>query len=130
MNEKQQIRRRLRTILVISGTVSLSLGLIGIFVPLLPTTPFLLLAAACYARSSPRFYKWLLSNKYLGTYIENYRSKKGVPLKVKIFTATLLWTTIGASIIFAANDNLIVQLILVAIATGVTAHILSLKTLK
>jgi hypothetical protein len=129
MNPKKPIDSRLRVILIVAGTASLSLGILGIVVPILPTTPFLLLAAACYARGSQRFYNWLLNNRCLGTYIRNYIEKKGIPLKVKIFTITLLWTTISISVILI-SPNLIVQVILVVIATGVTAHVLSLKTLN
>ena len=127
MNPQKPIDSKLRIILIAAGTASLSLGILGIVVPILPTTPFLLLAAACYARGSQRFYSWLLNNKYIGTYIRNYLEKKGVSLKVKIFTITLLWTTISISVILI-SPNLIVQVILVVIAAGVTAHVLSLKT--
>ena len=129
MDQKKQVNRRLRVILIIAGTVSLSLGIVGIVLPVLPTTPFLLLAAVCYARSSQRFYNWLLGNRYLGIYIRNYLEKRGIQLKVKIFTIAWLWLTISASVILI-SPNLIVQVILVVIATGVTAHVLSLKTLN
>ena len=107
----------------------MGLGIIGILVPLLPTTPFLLLAAACYARSSQRFYHWLLSNRWFGNYIRNYLEKKGIPLKVKVLTITLLWVTIGCSIAFAIQI-LVVRVILLSIAIGVSIHILSIRTLK
>ena len=107
----------------------MGLGIIGIFVPVLPTTPFLLLAAACYARSSQRFYDWLLSNKYFGNYIRNYLERKGVPLKVKVLTIILLWITIGSSVAFAVQ-SFVVRLILVLIALGVSIHILCIRTLK
>ena len=129
MNQKKQLDCRLRVILIIAGTVSLSLGIVGIVLPVLPTTPFLLLAAFCYARSSQRFYNWLLGNRYLGIYIRNYLEKRGVRLKVKIFTIAWLWLTISASVILI-SPNIIVQVILVIIAAGVTAHVLSFKTLK
>jgi len=95
----------------------------------LPTTPFLLLAAACYARSSQRFYHWLLYNRWFGNYIRNYRQRRGIPLKVKVLTITLLWVTIGVSAIFAVQ-SLVVRIILVLIAIGVSIHVLSLKTLE
>jgi len=82
----------------------LGLGIIGIFLPILPTTPFLLLAAACYARSSKRFYDWLIGNKWLGTYIRNYMEGKGIPLKVKVFTTSLLWITILFSVFLIIYD--------------------------
>jgi len=119
----------IRIPLIIAGTFFVGLGIVGIFVPVLPTTPFLLLAAACYARSSQRFYSWLLNNKWYGNYIRNYLQRRGVPLKVKILTVTLLWITIGASVAFAVQ-TLVVRLILVLIAIGVSIHILSIRTLK
>jgi len=119
----------IRILLIIAGTFFVGLGIVGIFVPVLPTTPFLLLAAACYARSSQRFYSWLLNNKWFGNYIRNYLERKGVPLKVKALTVTLLWITIGFSVAFAVQ-TLVVRLILVLIAIGVSIHILSIRTLK
>ncbi len=126
---KTRARNWIRPLLVTFGTLFVGLGIVGIFVPVLPTTPFLLLAAACYARSSPRFYHWLLYNRWFGNYIRNYRQRKGIPLKVKVLTITLLWVTIGASVIFAVQA-LLVRIILILIAIGVSIHVLSLKTLK
>jgi len=128
-NKATAIRTWIRILLIIAGTFFVGLGIVGIFVPVLPTTPFLLLAAACYARSSQRFYGWLLNNKWFGSYIRNYLEKKGVPLKVKVATVTLLWITIGSSVAFAV-EILVVKLILVIIAIGVSIHILSVRTLK
>lgn len=112
---------------VIVGTLSLGLGVIGVFVPLLPTTPFLLLAAACYAKGSERFYKWLLQNRWFGTYIKNYRNGKGIPLKVKVFTIITLWVTILFSTFMFISDVLI-QILLIIIAIGVSLHITTIKT--
>jgi len=128
-NNAKAIRTWLRILLVIAGTFCVGLGIVGIFVPVLPTTPFLLLAAACYARSSQRFYSWLLNNKWFGSYIRNYLERKGITLRVKVITLTLLWITIGASAAFAV-ETLALKLILVIIAIGVSIHILSLRTLK
>ncbi len=119
----------IRIILIIAGTVSLCIGIIGIFIPLLPTTPFLLLSAACYARSSKRFYRWLMENRYFGKYIKNYRERKGIPLKVKIYACSLLWITVLVSFIFFL-ENVIIKIALIIIASIVTYHIFSLKTLK
>jgi len=118
-----------RISLIIAGTLSVGLGILGIFVPVLPTTPFLLIAAACYARSSQRFYGWLLNNRWFGNYIRSYLERKGVPLKMKVLTLTLLWITIGSSVTFAVQ-NFVVRLILVLIAVGVSLHILFIRTLK
>jgi uncharacterized membrane protein YbaN (DUF454 family) len=105
------------------------MGILGILLPLLPTTPFLLLAAACYAKGSKRFYNWLLNNKFFGKYIINYREGRGIPIKSKIATIILLWLTISYSVIFVVTI-FIVQLLLILIAIGVTYHILTIKTLK
>ena len=97
--------------------------------PLLPTTPFLLLAAACYLRSSQRFYNWLLGNRLLGSYIKNYLEGKGMPLRAKIFSISLLWITIGYSVIFVV-EALPIRVVLALIAIGVTTHILHIRTFK
>ena len=119
----------LKVILVASGTFFLVLGIIGIFIPLLPTTPFLLLAAACYARGSKKFYSWLVHNKWLGEYIKNYQEGRGIPLTVKILSITLLWMTISFSTIIIVS-NILIRIILILIAIGVTIHIVSIKTLE
>lgn len=121
--------RLIRGILVLAGTCFLVLGIMGIFLPLLPTTPFLLLAAACYARSSKRFYDWLLNNRWFGSYIKNYREGRGISLKLKIVTLALLWGTITYSAFFVV-DEFYWRIILLVIAVGVTIHILKTRTLK
>jgi uncharacterized membrane protein YbaN (DUF454 family) len=118
-----------RGALVFAGTSFLALGIVGVFLPLLPTTPFLLLAAACYARSSKRFYDWLLYNRLFGSYIRNYREGRGISLKLKVVTLALLWGTITYSTFFVV-DKLYWRIILLVIAVGVTIHILKTRTLK
>ena len=119
----------LSRILVGSGTFFLVIGIIGIFIPILPTTPFLLLAAACYARGSKKFYNWLINNKWLGEYIKNYREGRGIPLTVKILSITFLWITIAFST-FVIVSIFLVQVILIIIAIVVTIHILTIKTME
>jgi len=114
-------------LLIFAGTVFTATGIIGIFVPILPTTPFLLLAAACYLRSSQRFYNWLLGNRFFGAYVSNYLHGRGMPRKIKIATIFLLWLTISCSIIFAVQA-LVIRIILLVIAVGVMVHILLIKT--
>lgn len=114
-------------LLIVAGSLFVALGFVGIFLPLLPTTPFLLLAAGCYARSSERFYDWLINNKYMGGYIRNYREGKGVPARVKVVTLLLLWITIGTTVIFGLI-GLISRIVLVIIATAVTVHIACIRT--
>jgi hypothetical protein len=117
----------LNKLLIFSGTFFLIIGIIGIFIPILPTTPFLLLAAACYAKGSTKFYNWLINNKWFGEYIKNYRERRGIPLSVKIISITMLWITIAGSI-FIIVSNLLIQIFLISIAVGVTIHILTIKT--
>ena len=111
-----------RRLLIAAGTLCTGLGIIGIFVPILPTTPFLLLAAACYMRSSERFYRWLTNNRVFGAYVRNYIEGRGMPVRIKVFTILILWLTIGLSITFAVQD-LVIRIMLVCIAVGVTVHI-------
>ena len=108
---------------------SLALGILGIFLPLLPTTPFLLLTAALYFKSSPRLYNWLLNQKHLGPYIRNFRENKAIPLRAKIISISLMWITMLYCVFFIV-PYMWVKVILLIIAAGVTYHILSFKTLK
>lgn len=116
-----------RWLLIAAGSVSVALGIVGAFLPLLPTTPFLLLAAACYARSSKRLYAWLHGNRFFGRYLSDYRDGRGVPLKVKVATLLLLWVTIGCSA-FLAVDATWVRIVLALVAVCVTLHIWCIKT--
>ncbi len=117
-----------RSILIASGSLALSLGLLGIFLPLLPTTPFMLIAAACYARSSQRLYKWLLQHRWFGAYIHNWREHRAIPRRTKIAMLLLLWTTLCLSVFFVVDVG-IVRLLLLGIGLGVTLLILNLKTM-
>lgn len=126
-NKKQRV---ISALLLVAGTISLALGAIGIFLPILPTTPFLLLSAACYLRSSKRMHKWLLSNRWFGEYIRNYQEGRGIPLKTKIATVIVLWAAIIYSAFIALDEILIAQVALLLIALGVSIHIVRLPTLK
>lgn len=118
-----------RALLVIAGVVSVGLGLVGAFVPVLPTTPFLLLAAACFVRSSHRLHHWLLSNRLFGDYLRRYRDGEGLPLASKLATLALLWATLAVSAFVAVPTRLWwVRLLLLAVGTGVTVHVLRIKT--
>jgi len=121
--------RLLKGTLIVLGTCFVGLGVLGIFLPLLPATPFFLLAVACYARSSKRFYDWLLDNRLFGSYIRNYREGRGISPKLKVVTLALLWGTITYSATFVV-DELYWRIILLVIAVGVTKHILKTRTLR
>jgi len=118
-----------RTLFIILGSLCVGLGIVGILVPLLPTTPFLVLAAWLYAQSSDRFYQWLINNRWFGSYIRNYREGLGIPLGHKIVTISLLWLTIGASCWFVV-DQWWLRVILLCIAAGVTYHLVSIKNYR
>lgn len=111
---------------LILGTAFLSTGAVGIFIPVLPTTPFILAAFFCFTKSSKKAEKWILKNRYLRSYIENYKNKKGVPLDVKIKSIIFLWISLLGSLLFFNQKNLYIILILVGIV--VTVHIFLLKT--
>lgn len=116
-------------IFAVAGTISLALGAAGVFLPILPTTPFLLLSATCYYKGSERMHRWLLNNKLFGSYIRNYKERKGISQTGKILTLSLLWTTICYSALFLMN-NYIMQIVLFAVAVAVTVHVMTLPTFK
>lgn len=116
-------------IFVVAGTISLGLGALGVFLPVLPTTPFLLLSAAFYYKGSERMHRWLLNNKLFGNYIKNYKEGRGIALKAKAITLCLLWTTICYSAFFIVN-MIALQIVLFVIAGGVSIHILTLPTFR
>jgi uncharacterized membrane protein YbaN (DUF454 family) len=128
-NENITSQKVVRALFFVAGSVSLALGSIGIVLPVLPTTPFLLLALACYCRSSKRMTKWVLTNKYFGSYIRRYKEGKGIPIKTKILALAALWITISYSAFFIVNIG-IVQLILFAIAIAVSVHTIRLPTYR
>ena len=118
-----------KLLLVACGTLCVALGVIGIFLPIMPTTVFLLMAAACYARSSERFYQRLLNQRYLGSYIRNHREGRGMKRRDKTLTLVLLWIGIGATIIFSV-DALWGRLVLLGIATAVTVHVAKIPAFR
>ncbi len=114
---------------IVIGFISLALGIIGVFVPLLPTTPFLLLTATLFFRASPRLYQRLIQNRWCGKIIENYQKGKGVSNQIKIYALLMLWGSILSTIIFMEN-HLLVELFLLLIASAVSVHIIFLKCVK
>ncbi|MCL5877899.1 MAG: YbaN family protein [Candidatus Bathyarchaeota archaeon] len=129
-------RKVTKALWLVAGLICVGLGTIGMVLPLLPTTPFLLAAAACFCKSSTRMYNWLLNNKWFGEYIRNYKEGRGLPIKTKVTALTVLWATIGVSTVFFLSRLLPpplvlpMQLIMVAVAVGVSVHILRLPTFK
>ena len=115
----------MKALLIACGTLCVVLGVIGIFLPLMPTTVFLLLAAACYARSSERFHRRLVEHPWLGSYI---RQRNGMSVRHKAFTLMLLWVTLGATMIWTA-DALWLRVLLALVGLGVTMHVVRLPGL-
>lgn len=121
--------RLLRLVLLGSGFAAVGLGTLGIFVPLLPTVPFLLLAAACFARSSERFHDWLMEHPHLGPVLHGYLSGQGIPARAKIGALILLWISIPVSVFFFIS-LLWVQILLIGIGLAVTIHLLQLPQMQ
>jgi len=122
--------REIKTALYMTGgIICIILGFVGIFLPVLPTTPFILLAAFLFTRSSNRALQWLLNNRWFGSRIRNYREGRGMAARDKAVSLLSLWVTIGLTTVLVV-DNLWVQLILVGIASGVTFHLLRIKTYR
>ncbi|CAD5109660.1 YbaN family protein [Zestomonas carbonaria] len=119
--------RGLRYALLAVGWLSVLLGVIGIFLPVLPTTPFLLLAAACFARSSERFYHWLIEHPKLGPWVRDYLDGNGIPLKGKVYSIGLMWTSISISCYLVQRPW--AWIFMLTSATLVTVYILKQKTL-
>lgn len=119
----------MKIVLIVIGSIALVLGIMGIFVPLLPTTPFLLLAAALFVRSSPRLYKWLLSQKHLGPYIRNFREHKAIPLRAKIISISMVWLTL-LYCAYILHERPWLSVLMITLAIAITWHILSYKTLR
>lgn len=109
------------------GWLSVALGVVGIFLPVLPTTPFLLLAAACFMRSSKRFYLWLVNHPQLGPWVVDYLSGQGIPLKGKVYAIGLMWLSIGISSYLV--PLFWARLFMLSSAVLVSLYILKQKTL-
>ncbi len=128
-----QIKEVIHTIIkkylyITGGIASLALALIGVFVPLLPTTPLLLLSVYLFSKSSKRLHDWTLNNRIFGRYLRNYRDGRGIPWKTKIISITLLWLTISISIYTVGQ--LYLRIILLIVAVVITVHLSKKKTYR
>ncbi|MBA2175867.1 YbaN family protein [Halobacillus locisalis] len=123
------MKQVMKVLLIVIGSVSLVLGVLGIILPLVPTTPFLLLTAACYVRSSDRLYNWLMTNKWFGSYIRNYKAGRGIPLKAKISVLVMIWFSFLFSAFYIA-PNIYLKVGFIFGACLFTVVMYRMKTLK
>ena len=123
------MRRVTRITLIAAGTISVTIGIVGVFVPLLPTTPFLLLAVFLYGRSSGTLYKSLLDSRWIGEYIRRYYERRSMTRRHKAITLALLWGGLGTSGAFAVTQWW-ARFLLAVVGVGVTMHLLWLETEK
>jgi uncharacterized membrane protein YbaN (DUF454 family) len=119
----------MKWLLTILGLLSLGLGILGIFLPVLPTTPLLLLAAALFLRSHRGLYDWLLNHPRLGPYISNFMVHKSIPLHVKVIAITMIWITLLNCAIFVA-EHWAFRAFFILLAIAITIHIMSYKTMR
>lgn len=116
-----------KTLYNIAGTVALLLGIVGLFLPLLPTTPFLLLASACYMRGSERMHQWLMNQRHLGPYLRSYQQGRGIPLRAKITALALMWTSLTVSMWVIPLPW--VRVLLLVTGVAVTVYLYRMRTL-
>ncbi len=117
-----------KLLLITAGLLAVTLGIIGVFVPLLPTTPFLLIASYCFVRSSQRLHNWLMNHRLFGKYLQNYIKYRAVTRLTKIISISTLWITIIIS--FAVIDNIYARIVLVIVLICVTTHLGMLKVME
>ncbi len=98
-------RKELRYVYISIGVFFVIVGAIGAFVPLLPTTPFLIVSAACFMRSSPRLYRWLIDNRVLGPFIRNWQENRSIPRVSKIIALAMIVGICWPGILVAADSN-------------------------
>ena len=117
-----------KLLLVIAGILAVTLGTIGVFVPLLPTTPFLLIASYCFVRSSEQLHNWLMNHRFFGKYLQNYIKFRAVTKLTKIISISVLWITIIIS--FILIENIYARIVLIIVLICVTIHLGMLKVLS
>jgi uncharacterized membrane protein YbaN (DUF454 family) len=121
--------RLVRWLFIALGSLLVGIGVLGIILPLLPSTIFFLLAAGCYGKSSPGAYRWLTTNRWFGRHLRDYREERGATLTTKFMSIGSLWLGIGLSEYFVV-ENLWVSLTLLVIAVAVTVHLVTLRTIR
>lgn len=120
-------QRAIRAFWVTCGALSLVLGIIGIFLPLLPTTPFILLAAACFARGSEKFHHWLITHERFGPLVRDWQAHRSIPFRAKCLALTMMWTSMGTTA-WLLRARPVSSLTLLAIGLAVTVWMVRLPT--
>jgi uncharacterized membrane protein YbaN (DUF454 family) len=121
--------KMMRGIYIVVGTIALVIGAIGLFLPVIPTTPLVILAAACYYRGSERLHEWILSSKWFGETIKNYQAGRGLTRDTKARAISMMWAMILISAWFFVS-NLFVRVAMIGVAVGVTVYLVRLPTLE
>lgn len=129
MDDSVQKTGMKKIILVPAGCILLAIGGVGIVLPVLPTTPFVLLAAGCFASSSPKMYEKLANTKYFGEYIRNHKEKTGISTKTRIVSLTFLWGMLGISAHFMRHNTLVLGILLI-VGIAVSIHVLTIRRMK
>lgn len=119
--------RVIRAFWVTFGTLSLVLGIIGIFLPLLPTTPFVLLAAACFARGSEKFHNWLITHERFGPLVRDWQAHRSIPFRAKCLALSMMWTSMSITA-WLLRARPVSSLTLIAIGIAVTIWMVRLPT--
>ncbi len=122
----REVKGLVKSLWFAAGTLFLTIGIVGVALPILPTTPFLLLAAVCYLRGSKRMYDWMMTNKVFGRYLRDYYEGRGMSSKVKLGTITFLWVAISITAIFF-TDELWLRMLLMTVAVVVSAHVATIR---
>lgn len=117
----------LRWVLIVCGWISIACGVVGIFLPIMPTVPFLLLAAACFAKSSVRFHRWLTEHQHLGPLLHDYLRGAGIPLRAKLTALSMICISVPTSVVLFA-EALWLKVLLIAAAVAVSGYLLFLPT--
>jgi len=117
-----------KNIFKLLGIIFMVIGSIGLFLPILPTTPFVLVSAYFFYNSSPKLFMYLISNKYFGLSLYIYIKYRSIELRAKLISLIFLWTSGSISMYFITISSVKIMMIIIFII--VTIHILSFPTLS
>jgi len=112
-------------LLTIFGFAALCFGLLGLLLPVLPTTPFVLCAAGCFGAANPSMYRKLAANRYFGEYVRNYKERSGISRTARVYALVFLWTSLFISGVI--SDSFLVRIFLLAVGVAVSIHIFTIR---